>query len=673
MTRRAIVIGLVLGAAVAAVGYFSDWVLKLTYVSSDLAPFCVFGPLVAGLLLVNPFLRWAHLRPLKAGEIAVIVSLLLVASVIPGPGLMWNFTNTLIMPLHYADTDLGWQKNRLVELVPPVMLADAPPGSKEHSREMAAFRAGLRTDGWVAPCKVPWHIWGRTLSFWLPLLGLTFVAGIALMLALHHHWSGQEHLRYPVADFAGELLRDLDGNYWPAVFRNRWFWAGFGLAFGTLAVNGLSLWYPQSVQIPLGIDLTAMTQKWPELATLSFPLAEILRPRFFFAAIGLAYFVSTEVSLSVGVSTLLYAAVYLAMATSGVRIGGNYFGTDGQNFLLVGAYVGMALLVFHTGRRFYVGLLARSVGVPAGQAVDARTLWAFRAALAAAAGMVAMLCAVGLETLPAVLLVVLGGVMFIVLTRISVESGLFFIQPTWQIAPVLAVVLGWPALGPKSLLIVALVSTVICVDPRVCLMPMVANAMQISQNQGLRPQRVGAWMVPAVLLALAAGVVGTLYVQYNYGGNNLYDWADLAARQPFDLVNSNFASFMLGSGGPDVGVRLHLLHPDTRLLSYAGAGMALVLACGLLRLRINWWPLHPVLFLVWGTLSSAWYGPSFLAGWMLKSAITRLGGARSYNAAKPIFVGLVAGEFATALLWAVAGLVYYLKTGYAGPTFRAHL
>jgi hypothetical protein len=70
-----------------------------------------------------------------------------------------------------------------------------------------------------------------------------------------------------------------------------------------------------------------------------------------------------------------------------------------------------------------------------------------------------------------------------------------------------------------------------------------------------------------------------------------------------------------------------------------------------------------VIFLVWGTypLNRFWF--SFFAGWMIKSAVTRVGGAKQYHAVKPMMVGLIAGELSAAMLWTVIGLCYYFATG----------
>ena len=60
MTRRAVIIGLLLGLILAAFGYFNDFVMNQAYVASDLVPISVYGFLVLGLLLANPLLRWVR-------------------------------------------------------------------------------------------------------------------------------------------------------------------------------------------------------------------------------------------------------------------------------------------------------------------------------------------------------------------------------------------------------------------------------------------------------------------------------------------------------------------------------------------------------------------------------------------------------------------------------------
>ena len=100
--------------------------------------------------------------------------------------------------------------------------------------------------------------------------------------------------------------------------------------------------------------------------------------------------------------------------------------------------------------------------------------------------------------------------------------------------------------------------------------------------------------------------------------------------------------------------------------------MALILICTAGRLRWPWWPIHPVMFMVWGTNVSRWFGPSFMAGWLAKVIITRFGGAVGYRKARSFFVGIIAGEVVAGVGWMIVGALYYAYYRVAGPSFRVH-
>ncbi len=69
------------------------------------------------------------------------------------------------------------------------------------------------------------------------------------------------------------------------------------------------------------------------------------------------------------------------------------------------------------------------------------------------------------------------------------------------------------------------------------------------------------------------------------------------------------------------------------------------------RAMFFWWPLHPLgyaLSVSW-TVSVFWF--SALIAWMVKSAILRYGGMQLYAKARPWFLGMVLGEFGSAVIW----------------------
>jgi len=687
MTVRALLIGLLLGLAITAFGYMNDWVLKQAYMASDLVPVSVYGILVLGLVLANPLLKWIRKSQLNGREWAVIIALMLVACVIPGPGLMWTFNHTLVLPNRLEALNAGWRDRHVTDFAPAVMLVDPADdvrvddpdhpddnAAKAYDRVVEGFATGMqvRRGEWVAPGKIPWRPWIKPLAFWLPLLGLSFIAGICLILIVHRQWAFRERLRYPVADFASELINGAGDGAYASIFHNGRFWLGFAPVVVIILINGLHAWYPNSIQVPLNVPLAAFGTKWQWLTQMPGWWA-ISGPTVFFAAVGFAYFVSSEVSFSIGISAVAWGLMGLALTKAGVDMSGDYLSGGIYSNMLFGAYLGLALMIGYVGRKFYLNVLINALGVSTREKVNRSVVWACRIALLAAAGMVLMLVfVVHLHWLLAIVFVLLTGMLFLMVTRINVETGLFFIQPAWHAVGIIAGLFGLAAIGPNMLIVMGLLAAVISIDPRVCLMPLVANAMRIGETQNLSPQKLSRWMLLAVLLALVVGVFATLYVQYNFGAGG-GGWGPEPGRMAFDMMDKNRLNF---DGAYDskawVDFDITKFKPDTRLVYSAGAGLLLVLACSAMRLRFTWWPLHPILFLVWGTFPILILSASFLLGWFIKTIITHFGGSKTYHRAKPLFVGMVAGEFVGGVFWMIFNLIYYMNKGVSGPQFRVH-
>jgi hypothetical protein len=115
--------------------------------------------------------------------------------------------------------------------------------------------------------------------------------------------------------------------------------------------------------------------------------------------------------------------------------------------------------------------------------------------------------------------------------------------------------------------------------------------------------------------------------------------------------------------------RLTHIRPDPAFLCWAGAGLVLVPIFAFLRLRWNWWPLHPVIFLVWGDNPISTMGSSFLVGWLIKVAVTKIGGPRTHRKAKSFMIGVIAGELFCGLLFMLIAVAYRMATGQSPPEY----
>jgi hypothetical protein len=559
----------------------------------------------------------------------------------------------------------------VLDYAPPELLADV---SGDRPAVVDAYIRGVRAPGggWPSVSAVPWAAFGPAIRFWLPFLSLGTIATVCLVFVLHGQWSRRERLRYPVAEFASELLRGAGPQPRRSIFRNRRFWIGFGISFGILVVNGLKAWFPRSIEIPLTINLTTLGQSWPLLNKLHFPW-RLMQPRIFFVAVGFAYFVASDISFAVGISYLSFGVLWLLALNWGLDLHGNYLGGGLWNYQIFGSYVGMAVIIAYVGRRFYGTLLRGVVGLRTGDRLAPGVVTAARIGLLAAVGMTLLLILVlRMHWLTAVLFVLLSALLFTLLTRINAETGLIVIQPRWHAISICMGLFGFAALGAREYMVLAVLSTALYIDPRTCLMPMLANGLRLGETQGVRPRRLTGWLGVTALVAIPLGLAACLYFGYAYGETGHFWFADNWAKHPGDLLSRELSR--AGQAGIDAtgGFRFGAIRPDSRFLWAAGLGLAAVLVFSVLRLRYTWWPIHPILFLIWGTDTVSPLAPGFLLGWLLKVCIQKFGGGVSYRSFKPLFVGLVAGEFVAGLLWSGVGLTYHLTTGLYAPKFTVH-
>ena len=84
-------------------------------------------------------------------------------------------------------------------------------------------------------------------------------------------------------------------------------------------------------------------------------------------------------------------------------------------------------------------------------------------------------------------------------------------------------------------------------------------------------------------------------------------------------------------------------------------GGAVTLALAALRVRLAFFPLHPVGYVLANTLTvNAFFVPFFLA-WLAKVLVQRFGGNPVYRRSLAFFVGLIFGDIVTQAGWTLIG------------------
>ena len=76
------------------------------------------------------------------------------------------------------------------------------------------------------------------------------------------------------------------------------------------------------------------------------------------------------------------------------------------------------------------------------------------------------------------------------------------------------------------------------------------------------------------------------------------------------------------------------------------------------------------MFLLWQNYPGGVMAASFLLGWLIKTLVTKFGGARSYQQFKPLMVGLIAGDLLAGVIVFLVGTGVYAITGQPPGQFQ---
>ncbi|MGD9875016.1 MAG: DUF6785 family protein [Kiritimatiellia bacterium] len=668
MSLRAVILGLLSAAFVCSYTYFNDHIMRQTMFVGNSMPISVYGLLVIFLLFIFPLLRKIHRKlALRQAELAVILAMTLAVCAIPGSNLLRIFSPTLVLPHRFENTEPGWQKQEVMDLVPEGMLVDVK-GREE--LVLNGFARGLREGNQpIAVSEVPWKAWARPILFWVPIILSLWIAMVGLSLVVHRQWVDYEHLPYPIVTFTKSLLPNDDGTPNP-IFSNRIFWIGLLTAFLIHSYNYLVVWFPDYLfgEIPLGVDFSSLTELFPTFEKGGGENFLSGYHTMFFTVIAVAYFLPKDVSLSMGLGPFLWVGVAGALATYGIGTSGWQgawpFGIQRDAMVIMGAYLAMLLVLIYTGRHYFSNVFKRAAGFKTADKIEPSAVWGARVFIAAMFFFVVYSAITAKLDWPLALLLGLGlAAIYLVMGRMIAETGLFFIVVTGTPATIIWAVFGAKALGPQMMLIMFMFCTMLFYDTREALMPYIVNAIKLTDDCKVKMGKTALIIIAALMLGLAVGIPVTLYFQYDLG-IDISAWQNNQPKVPFNEVIGAMqrldAQGQLETAGLRTGfARVLDMAPHWQGLLTMGLSIVLVLVFSFLRLRFARWPLHPVMFLIWSTYAGNCFAQSFLIGWLIKVAVTKYGGANIYQKLKPLMFGLIAGEMLGGVLPMIVSLIYY--------------
>lgn len=524
--------------------------------------------------------------------------------------------------------------------------------------------------------QLPWKNWWPTIRVWGGAALLLSLAALCMALIVHPQWSKRELLSYPVARFLDELSARKQGSGIPDIARNKLFWLGFASLFLLHLINGLHAWFQDIPEIPRKFDFWALTQIFPN-GGRAYGSFGYFGPTIYGSVIAFSFFLSSSVAFSLGIAEILYMAFAGTLLGYGIQLESGFLDGTGSSLMRFGSFVATAIMILYTGRRYYTNVLASAVGRPRAPETPRYATWGARFGALALILTVAFLHSAGISIVYSVAFIALELVIFLVLARMVAETGTFFVQTAWVPVGALTALLGFDAIGPTTYIALSVGATVLFSDSRELLMPFLSNALRLTdRSEGPGPAKVSPWLAFVIVVGLGVAGVTTLLLQYNHGATQI---GNSHATDTLPLIAFDGLAQRIAAATSDGTItlatatqglsRLALIKPDSGAILWVSLGLMLGIITAVARLRWSWWPIHPVVFLVWGTYPISMFGPSFLIGWMIKSAVVNTTGARGYHKLKPLMVGVFAGELTCGLFWMLVGASYYFSTGKAPVSY----
>jgi hypothetical protein len=491
------------------------------------------------------------------------------------------------------------------------------------------------------------------------------LALLGLATVFHTQWAHHEQLPYPITTFTKALLPQ--GRGLPEVFRSRLFWWGFGVVFA-IELNNYLLRYWGEILIPirLSFDFSAFTTKFPVFVKGAG--SALFRPRIQFAVVALAYFLPSTVSFSMAFFPFVYATVFGLCAGYGIPFRcGRMLGPSIEQSIYAGGYMAITLMMLYTGRFYYWHVLRRGLGFRSGETVEQHAVWGMRVFLLCSVFFIAQLVAVGLDWQLAIVYTGLMYMVHVVISRMIVETGGFSIGTYVYPGVMIWTFMGSAALGPQTMLIMFLVSTVLVSGPGWAPMPFFVQALNLADVSQVKVGRMAKTGIAVVILALVVALATTIYWQYDQGAPTT-GWPRSTSWFSFENM-LEIKQTLRGQGLLEQAENVHgwarLKHvsPLWQQTSAFFITLALALAVGLGRLRFAWWPFHPMAFVFLGGWPGYYHYFSFFLGWLIKTLVTRYGGGKMYQQLKPIMIGVLAGTMLGRLVPMFVGPVVYFVGG----------
>ncbi len=232
----------------------------------------------------------------------------------------------------------------------------------------------------------------------------------------------------------------------------------------------------------------------------------------------------------------------------------------------------------------------------------------------------------------------------IIMARGCAEAGLPMAEGCFTPMDISALVLPPASLGPRTLTSIAFFDAMFTRDLRGLVLTGFLDGQKLGDEIGVARRKLLWVFVIALVVSIPVAAVIELWLPYHRGALGMYSFPYRGNNIQFFREN---AAFLQGETRPMVG----------SIASFIVGGVVTSFLA-MMRFRYASWPLHPLGY----ALSTSWTTMVFwfpmLIAWVCKWMVLHFGGMKLYAKARPLFLGLIFGEFTSAVFWTLLAAVW---------------
>ena len=627
VTYRGIFVGAVMCAIIAVGIPYGSMVVQGTRLglsSCTPAAFFLLFVLLLTLQIALGVMRrsWA----LSRAELVTVFIMMAVATAIPTRGVTGMLLPMITGTFYYDTPENNWG-----ELIHP-MLSDWMVVNN-----VTAVKQFY--EGGSGSVPIPWDVWLPPLFRWFTFYAGFWLTLVCTMAILRRPWVDHERLVFPLAQLPLAMISDEDSGGASIVkpfFKNPIMWIGLAIPFLLNSINALSFYYP---------FITALN---PVATVDLFRHSVILSLRVNYLMFGFAYFISSNISFSLWFFYLIHVMQVGAFSVLGIHSPeelGPWTGSGPVGAIMghqmMGALIVLVVFGLWTARSHLRQVFLKAIG-SAPEVDDSKEILSYRSAVLGLVGGVLFmgywLWRTGIPAHIVPLFILSALIILIGLARIIAEAGLPTITPEMIPAGFVVSGVGVPALGMQGMIATGY-TLAWAGDLLVFMTAPLSSVLRLSSETTQGRKRLVAGIGIALTISLVLSIWFLLYLAYRDGALNLHQqYFGTFAQYP-----SQFAAQKLANpSGPSLIGWL-----------WTAAGGVVMSLLMLARHRFVWWPLHPLGFVAspgWA-MDSVWF--SVFLAWIIKVVVLKYGGPSLYSKTKPLFLGIVLGQFIVGGMWLV--------------------